>query len=162
MGLKQVPVWHTRKFKWWPWPSCTQRAEPYSIYCPYVESLLSIFNPFSQTGNRSPDLAETNLRESSVGGPRRLGGPEEHAPTMPPRGPVTGPPYRHRSTVLSVLLCIKEKAPDYSHSTVRRTCFHMLQQALMPGHSVEEPAHPRPLCAQIVCCHASLRSEPTA
>lgn len=32
----------------------------------------------------------------------------------------------------------------------------------MPGHSVEEPAHRRPLCAQVMCSHASFISEPTA
>ena len=98
---------------------------------------------------------------SSVGGLRRLGRPREHAPTVPPREPVTGPSYRCRSVVLSVLFCIKEKAPGCTHSMVCRTCFHMLQQALMPGHSVEEPAHRRPLCAQVMCSHASFISEPT-
>ena len=33
---------------------------------------------------------------------------------------------------------------------------------LMPGHSVEEPAHRRSLCAQVMCSHASFISEPTA
>lgn len=37
----------------------------------------------------------------------------------------------------------------------------MLQQALMPGHSVEEPAHRRPLCEQVMRSHASFISEPT-
>ena len=81
---------------------------------------------------------------------------------MPPRGPVTGSPHRCRSTVLSVLFFIKEKASHCTHSTVRCTCFQLLQQGLMPRHSVEEPSYRRPLCAQVVCSHTDLLSEPTA
>lgn len=61
---------------------------------------------------------------SSVGGLRRLGRPREHEPTVPPRGPVTGPSYRCRSIVLSVLVCIEEKAPGCTHSMVRLVLSH--------------------------------------
>ena len=126
---------------------------------PTREHYLTLFHSW-ETAPQS--TLKRTCGRSTVGGLRRLGRPWEHEPTVPPRGPVTGPPCRCRSSVLSVLLIIKEKAPGCTLSTVRRTCLHMLQQGLMPRHRVEKPSHRRLLCAQVVCSHASLISAPTA
>ena len=94
---------------------------------------------------------------SSVGGLRLPGRLREHAPTVPPHGPVTGPPYRCRSTVLSVLLYIKEKAPGCTQSwCAARAFIHVLQQSSCQGTASRSP----PIAAR--CVHRSCAATPAS